>query len=178
MGIEVKMRRRNSYGSSAGSHLAPSGTRRYPNREVTPRHFNQPGYPHSGPPPFIPNPDYVHHSPYEAPQDPYHPYEPSSAVGYPLDKSHRAHHGGNTIKLAYPKRSSHLSSGEENSQAYHLHHQPSSGSNKPDYPPAGSSDELKEIPVWSPYGVVPLQPENTIPFNLEFKPPSTFSFLV
>ncbi|KAH9817814.1 hypothetical protein DFH28DRAFT_1080946 [Melampsora americana] len=169
MGIEVKMRRRHSYGSSDGSHLAPSGTRRYPNREVTPRHFNQPSYPHSGPPPFIPNPEYVHHNPHEAQQEHYHPYDLSSNVGYPVDKLHKNQHAGNPIKLTYPKRSSHLSSGEENSQVYHHHqqqqhhhHQPLSGPNKPDYPPAGSSDELKEIPVWSPYGVLPLQPNASI----------------
>lgn len=195
MGIEVKMRRRNSFGSTAGSgsHMGMSSTKKF--RDGAPRHHHHPAYPRMGPPPFIPNPEYMHRGPYEAPHDYYQTFSPRSAGGHPAEKTHRAHFENNPIKLAYPKRSSHLSSGEESSQGYqhqlqqhqlsgklaypkrssqvslgeeksqgyqhHLQQQQTSGklasNSKADYPPR-SSEELKEIPIWSPYSVIPLQP--------------------
>ncbi|KAG0143329.1 hypothetical protein CROQUDRAFT_48986 [Cronartium quercuum f. sp. fusiforme G11] len=163
MGIEVKMRRRNSFGSTAGSgsHMGMSSTKKF--RDGAPRHHHHPAYPRMGPPPFIPNPEYMHRGPYEAPHDYYQTFSPRSAGGHPAEKTHRAHFENNPIKLAYPKRSSHLSVGEESSQGYqhHLQQQQSSGklasNSKADYPPR-SSEELKEIPIWSPYSVIPLQP--------------------
>lgn len=166
MGIEVKMRRRNSFGSTASGSQA-GASRRYPPREVGPRYYNYPAPPHPRPnqPQFIPNPEYVHRTNYEAQHDYYPQYAPAprSVNGYPIEKSHKAALNENPMKSAYPKRFSHLSMGEENAQVYHHHHlQPQPSLTKVALSSRGEnlhgSEDVKEIPVWSPYSIAPLQP--------------------